>query len=151
MRLKMAQIKSWTVSDALWAKDKPLIPVVDWIEGRQYQCKPGAERDPMAARQVFSAIVSVLRTGIQWEALPRVFGSVNVVHQYFQNWQKAGGFLKLWQVGLAEYDGMQGIAWGWQSVHGALGKAPLAQECVGSNLTHRGKEWTQTKFVSRRP
>ncbi len=151
MRLKMAQIKSWTVSDALWSKVEPLIPVVKRREGRQYRRKPGAGRKPMPARQVFSAIVYVLRTGMQWKALPRELGSASAVHQHFQNWQKAGFFLKLWQAGRAEYDGMEGIAWEWQSIDGALRKAPLAQESVGSNPTDREKKWAQAKFVSRRP
>jgi len=47
---------------------------------------------------------------------------------------------RLWQAGLAEYDGMQGIAWEWQSIDGAMGKAPLARECVGPNPTDRGKK-----------
>jgi hypothetical protein len=105
----------------------------------------------MPARQVFSAIVYVLRTGMQWKALPRDFGSASAVHQHFQDWQKAGFFLRLWQAGLAEYDGMQGIAWEWQSIDGAMGKAPLGQECVGPNPTDRGKKWTQAKLISRRP
>jgi transposase len=150
IQFKMAQIKSWTVSDSLWCKVEPLIPLVQRLDGRKYRRKPGAGRKPMAARQVFSAIVYVLRTGIQWKALPREFGSASAVHQHFQNWQKAGFFLKVWQAGVAEYDGMQGIAWEWQSVDGALGKAPLAQECVGPNPTDRGKKGAQTKFVSRR-
>jgi transposase len=146
----MAQIKSWTVSDQLWAKVEPLIPEKQREQGRQYQRKPGAGRKPMAARQVFAAIVYLLRTGIQWKALPREFGSASAVHQYFQDWQKAGFFLKLWQAGLAEYDGMQGIAWQWQSIDGAMGKAPLAIECVGPNPTDRGKKWTQAKLARRR-
>ena len=65
-------------------------------------------------------------------------------------WQRAGFFLALWRAGLAEYDEMEGIAWDWQSVDGAMAKAPLAVECVGANPTDRGKKWAQTKFVSRR-
>ena len=68
----------------------------------------------MPSRQVFSAVVYVLRTGIQWKALPQQFGSASAVHQHFQNWYRAGFFLRLWQAGLAEYDGMHGIAWQWQ-------------------------------------
>ena len=147
----MTQIKSWTVSDQLWAKVEPLIPHKQREQGRRYQRKPGAGRKPMAARQVFSAIVYVLRTGCQWKALPKEFGSASAAHRHFQDWQKAGLFLKLWQAGLAEYDGMQGIAWAWQSIDGAMGKAPPATECVGPNPTDRGKKWTQAKFVSRRP
>ena len=125
---RMAQIKSWTVSDPLWAKVEPLIPHKQREKNREYLRKPGAGRKPMSARQVFSAIVYVLRTGIQWKALPVEFGSASAVHKYFQDWQKAGFFLKLWQAGLAEYDGMEGIAWEWQSIGRTMGRAPLAIE-----------------------
>ena len=54
-------------------------------------------------------------------------------------WQRAGFFLALWRAGLAEYDEMEGIAWDWQSVEGALVKAPLAGGCVGANPTDREK------------
>lgn len=150
MLLKMAQIKSWTVSDALWSKIEPLVSVRKRSRGRKYQRKPGAGRKPMAARQVFSAIVYVLRTGCQWKALPTEFGSSSAVHKHFQQWQQAGFFLNLWRAGLAEYDEMEGIAWNWQSIDGATGKAPLAMECVGPNPTDRGKKWAQEKFIGRR-
>jgi len=147
----MAQIKSWTVSDALWSRVEPLLPVRKRQRGRRYERKPGAGRKPMVARQVFAAIVYVLRTGIQWKALPRQFGSASAVHKYFQDWHRAGFFLRLWRAGLAEYDGMQGIAWKWQSVDGALGKAPLEGECTGPNPTDRGKKGAQAQPAGGRP
>ena len=150
MRLSMAQIRSWTVSDAFWAKVEPLVPVPRREPGRRYRRKPGAGRKPMSARQVFAAIVYVLRTGCQWKALPREFGSASAVHKHFQDWQKAGFFLTLWRAGLAEYDEMEGIAWDWQSIDGALGKAPLGRECVGPNPTDRGKKGAQAQPVGRR-
>ena len=104
----------------------------------------------MPSRRVFSAIVYVLRTGCQWKALPKEFGSASAVHLHFQQWHRAGFFVALWRLGLAEYDEMEGIAWDWQSVDGAMAKAPLAVECVGANPTDRGKKWAQTKFVGRR-
>ena len=55
-----------------------------------------------------------------------------------------------WRSGVGEYDGMEGIAWDWQSVDGAMVKAPLAIECVGANPTDRGKKRAQAKFTSRR-
>ncbi len=70
----------------------------------------------MTRRQIFSAIVYVLRAGCQWKALPREFGSSSAVHLHFQKWQQAGFFLRLWQAGLAEYDEMEAIAWNWQSI-----------------------------------
>jgi transposase len=147
----MAQIKSWTVSDELWEKVEPLVPMRQREKGRRYRREPGGGRKPMAARRVFCAIIYVLRTGCQWKALPQEFGAASAVHRYFQQWRKAGLFLKSWQAGLAEYDEMEGIAWNWQSIDGAMGKAPLAQQCVGPNPTDRGKKWAQAKFVSRRP
>jgi transposase len=43
----------------------------------------------MQARQAFSAIVYVLRTGCQWKALPCEFGSASGVHKHFQQWPQA--------------------------------------------------------------
>jgi transposase len=132
-------MQSWTVSDAFWGKVEPFVPVFTRPGGRPYRRQPGGGRKPMAARQIFSAIVYVLRTGCQWKALPREFGSASAIHAHFQRWQKGGFFLRLWQAGLAEYDEMEGIAWRWQSIDGAMHKAPLAIECVGPNPTDRGK------------
>ena len=105
-------------------------------------CAQGrAGRPAKAARQVFEAIVYVLRTGCQWKALPRErFGSASAVHKRFLEWEKAGVFEAIWKAGLAEYDLLEGIAWRWQSIDGALFKAPLAQEAVGPNPTDRGKK-----------
>ena len=126
------------------------MPVRQRAGDRTYQRKPGAGRKPLPARQIFSAIVYVLRTGCQWKALPREFGSASAIHAHFQRWQREGLFVKLWQTGLAEYDEMEGIAWRWQSIDGAMGKAPLAKQCVGANPTDRGKKRAQTQFAGRR-
>jgi transposase len=105
----------------------------------------------MDPRKVFEAIVYVLRTGIQWKALPKErFGSASSVHKYFLEWKKQGVFVKLWRKGLAEYDEMEGIAWAWQSIDGSMVKAPLALEAVGPNPTDRGKKWDQAKPAGRR-
>lgn len=147
----MGQIKSWSVSDELWRKIEPFVPArTERPANRTFRRRVGGGRKPLPARQVFAAIVFVLRTGIQWKALPREFGSSSSVHKRFQQWERAGFFTRIWQEGLAEYDGMHGIAWEWQSVDGALSKAPLARECVGSNPTDRGKKRTQTQFSYRR-
>jgi transposase len=148
-----ARLESWTVSDAFWERVEPLIPArVARVARRTYQRKAGGGRKPKEPRLVFEAIVYVLRTGCQWQALPRErFGSASAIHQRFLEWEKAGLFVALWQAGLAEYDEMEGIAWRWQSVDGALLKAPLAQESVGPNPTDRGKKWEQAHVAGRRP
>ena len=94
--------------------------------------RAGAGRKAMDPRKVLAAIVFVLRTGCQWKALPKdEYGSASSVHKYFLEWKRKGVFVKLWRKGLAEYDEMEGIAWSWQSIDGAMVKAPMAQESVG--------------------
>ena len=49
-------------------------------------------------------------------------------------------FEALWKLGLAESDEFEGIAWRWQSIDGAMMKAPMALQSVGPNPTDRGKK-----------
>ena len=141
------KIKSWEVSDAFWAIVEPLIPRPKRDEMKQYVRKTGGGRKPLEPRKVFSAIVFVLRTGIQWKALPKeVFGSPSSIHAYFRDWEKQGFFLELWQRGLSEFDDLEGIAWEWQAIDGSMVKAPLARESVGPNPTDRGKKRDKTPY-----
>lgn len=148
----MARVKTWEISDAFWARVEPHLPVPERAPDKRYRRKPGGGRKPAPARQVFAALVYVLRTGIIWNALPKEkFGVCSsTVHRMFLTWQKAGVFLKLWQNGLAEYDELEGIAWRWQAADGTMVKAPLAQEAVGRNPTDRGKKGDQASSARRR-
>ena len=119
-------------------------------KGKKYKRKPGGGRKPMEQRKVFEAIVYVLRTGCQWKALPKEYGSASSVHKYFLEWKRAGVFVRMWRLGLAEYSEMEGIAWAWQSIDGATVKAPLALETVGPNPTDRGKKWDKAQHSCRR-
>lgn len=147
------RLASWEVSDAFWERVERLVPRrPKRPSNRKYRRKPGGGRKPIAVRTVFEAIVYVLRTGCQWKALPKErFGSASAIHKRFMEWERAGFFVALWRTGLAEYDEMEGIAWRWQSVDGALLKAPLAQEAVGANPTDRGKKRQQANVAGRRP
>jgi len=147
----MKAIKSWTVSDKLWEKVASLIPKRKRGKGRKYKRRPGGGRKSMKPRKVFEGIVYVLRTGCQWKALPKEqFGSASSIHKYFLEWKCQGVFVRLWRKGLAEYDDMEGISWAWQSIDGAMVKAPLAQETVGPNPTDRGKKWDKAQLARRR-
>ena len=140
----MTQAKSWQVTDDFWQRAEALIPVRQRAGDKTYVRKAGGGRKPKDARLVFEGIVYVLRTGCQWKALPAErFGSASAIHARFLQWEKAGFFEALWKAGLAEYEALEGIAWRWQSIDGAVMKAPLAQEAVGPNPTDRGKKWQQ--------
>ena len=123
---------------AVWQRD------VSKIEWQGYLRRAGGGRKPKDPRLVFEGIVYVLRTSYQWKALPpERYGSASAIHARFLEWEKAGFFEALWKAGLAEYDDVEGIAWRWQSIDGAMTKAPTAQETVGPNPTDRGKKWNQ--------
>ena len=148
----MQRIRLWKVSDELWKRVEPFIPQPSRDPRREYVRRAGAGRKPMAYRNVFEGIVYVLRTGCQWKALSKEeFGSASAIHSYFLKWAQAGLFTKLWEAGLTEYDELKGIAWDWQSIDGAMTKAPLAQESVGRDPTDRGKNGDQTTHLGRRP
>jgi putative transposase len=53
----------------------------------------------------------------------------------------------MWKAGLLEYDEAQGIEWAWQSVDGAMTKAPLGGGATGRNPTDRGKSGTKRSLV----
>ncbi len=82
-------------------------------------------------------------TGIQWCALPRCFGPKSTVHGRFPEGVRTGVFRKLWKRGLLRYDAEVGINWTWQSMDGAMSKAPLGGEATGPNPTDRVNKGTK--------
>ncbi len=109
--------RPWEVSDALWKRVKPLIPE------RVSHAKGG--RPPEDDRKMFTAIVYVLRTGMQWNALPCERGASTTVYSRFRLWESQGLFMQLWQNGLQEYDELVGLDWEWQSLDGVMSDPPL--------------------------
>jgi hypothetical protein len=68
-------------------------------------------------------------------------------HLHFQQWRKAGVFEKLWANGLNEYDELKGIDWAWQSMDGAMTKAPLDGGETGPNPTDRAKDGVKRSLL----
>ena len=142
----MSRTKPWELSDDLWQRAEPLIPV------RAGKRKAGRPRQ--SDRAMLGAILYVLRTGIQWNALPREVGASTTVYDRFRFWLTAGFFQQFWAAGLAECDELVGIEWEWQSLDGAMTKAPFARaatavaEGIGHNPTDRGKYGTKRSTLS---
>ncbi len=79
------------------------------------------------------AILFLLRTGCQWNALDRTgICSCSSAYRRFREWTDAGVFLELRRQGLLKYDKLKGIDWSWMSMDGAMTKAPLGGEKGGS-------------------
>ena len=113
----------WRCSDALWEQVQPLLPT-------HVNTHPlGGGRPRVDDRRAFDAILFVLRTGCQWNALNATgICSSSVAHARYQAWTRAGVFLQLWERGLTAYDELKGIDWRWQAMDGAMTKAPLGGE-----------------------
>lgn len=131
----------WDVTLEFWKRVEPLVlqPVRDPDKRHKHAERAGRLTKP--PRLVFEAIMYELRTGCQWRALPAErFGSASAIHHKLMQWSKAGFFEHLRRRGLAEYDDCEGISCRWQSINGAMLKAPLAQEAGVRNLTDRGRK-----------
>jgi putative transposase len=135
----MARTKPWEVSDALWARVVSLLPPAP------SHAKGGRPR--VADRPIFAALVYLLRTGEQWNALPEEFPPSSTVHDRMQEWERQGFFAALWQAGLTEYDEVTGIDWRWQAMDGVMTKAPFGGAATGPNPTDRGKRGTKRSLL----
>jgi len=137
-----ASTKRWLVSDGLWLKVEPLIP-------KPKNPDPLGRGRPRACnRKSLNGILFVLRTGCQWKALDDTgICSGSTAHTRFQEWTEARVFETLWAQGLEEYDEMKGIQWRWQSMDGAMTKAPLGGEKNGGQPHRPGQARRQAQPV----
>lgn len=133
----------WRMPDWLWERVEPLLPAPP--------AHPlGTHRRGLPKRQVLDAILLVLRTGMQWNALDGT-GVCNssTAHRRFQEWEQAGVFHEIWRQGLLDYDAVIGIDWAWLAADGAMTKAPLGGEKTGPNPTDRAKRGRNAQFFAR--
>src|SRR5918992_5421908 len=112
----MARTEPWRVTDEFWEKVRPLIPPAP------SHAKGGRRR--MDDREAFAAMIYVLRTGIQWNALPREIGASSTVHDRYQEWERLGFFEELWRGGVLGEDEVGGNEWGGGGFGGGGGQGP---------------------------
>ena len=117
----MATTQEFTISDTLWERLRPLLPV--------HAPKPhplGCHRPRVPDRDALNAIFFVLRTGCQWKALDATgLCKGSTAHSRFQAWVQAGVFARLWDEALQDYDDLIGLHFAWMALDGSLHKAPL--------------------------
>jgi putative transposase len=105
----------WRVSDELWAHIAPILAELDPPK------TTGRKR--IDARAALEAIIYRLRTGCQWNQLPREFPDDSSVHRTLQRWQEQGIFERIWALLLHECAELGGVDWEWQAADGAMSKA----------------------------
>lgn len=107
----------WRVSDELWAKIEPIL----------------AEHDPAKVtgrkridqRQALNGIIYRMRSGVQWNQLPKEFGDDSSVHRTFQRWVEGEVFERIWSMLVGDCAELGGVDWEWQAADAAMGKARL--------------------------
>src|SRR2546425_6289907 len=124
----------WRMPEEVWARMEPLLP--------PRPAHPlGCHNPRVPDRDAMNAILLVLRTGMQWNALDATgICSCSSAYRRFREWAEAGVFLELWRRGLLAYDDRVGIEWAGLAMGRALGKAPLRGESTRPEPTHKAKK-----------
>jgi putative transposase len=105
----------WRVTDELWAEVEPILAEHD----------PASRYGPdrIDQRGALDAIIYRLRTGCQWNWLPREYPDDSSVHRTFQRWVEREVFDRVWAVLQERCEDLGGVDWEWQAADTALGKA----------------------------
>jgi transposase len=124
----------WRIPAQTWERMEPLLA--------PRPPRPlGCHNPRVADRDAMNAILLVLRTGMQWNALNATgICSSSSAHRRFQEWTRAGVFGEFWRRGLLVYEELHGVEWEWLCCDGLMGKAPLDGEETGPNPTGRAKK-----------
>jgi len=122
----------WEIPDELWASIEPIL----WKDAPPPK-NPGRPRANW--RRILNGIVFRMRTGCQWNKLPKEFGDDSTVHRWFRRWCHNGVMKRIWAALVTECDELGGVHWDWQSADGAMGKARFG-----------GIKWARTLRIGRK-
>lgn len=106
----------WRCPETLWSQIvSPLVMELD------PPAKTGRPRTNL--RKALDGIIFVLRTGCQWNVLPKQFGDDSSVHRTMQRWIERGVLKAIWGVLIEQCEELGGVNWEWQAADAAMGKA----------------------------
>ncbi len=121
----------WHVDDELWKQAERVLGELD----------PPARFGPgrIDQRKALDGVIFRMRSGVQWNQLPKEFGDDASIHRTFQRWVERGVIARLWAVLVEACEELRGVDWQWQSFDCALGKA-----------RHGGIKSERTQLTGRR-
>jgi putative transposase len=113
----------WRVPDDLWDQIQPILNDLD----------PAAHtgRKRTDVRAALDGIIYEMRTGCQWNALPREFGDDSSVHRTLQRWIAKDVLTRIWALLVESCQELGGVDWQWQAADGALSKARFGGTRLG--------------------
>ena len=121
----------WEIPDALWERILPIL--------LKFWPKKPTGRRTADWRAALNGIIFRMRTGCQWEQLPRKFGPKSTVHDWFQRWCAGGVMLRIWEELVQECAELGAVDWQWQAADGRLGKARFGGK-KGGEKPHGSRE-----------
>lgn len=130
----------WNVPDELWLVIEPIL-----LEDAPP--KP-IGRSRVNWRNALDGILFRMRSGCQWNKLPKEFGDDSSIHRWFQRWNRNGVMEQIWGMLVEHCTALGGVDWKWQSADGAMGKARFGGEKVGPNPTDRAKPGTKRSVLT---
>jgi putative transposase len=107
----------WRVPDDLWTRIEPILA--------EYDPPKATGRKRIDARDALDAIIFRMRSGCQWNHLPKEFPDDSSVHRTFQRWIERGVLDRIWAMLVEACDELGGVNWAWQAADTAMGKARL--------------------------
>ncbi len=113
----------WHVPDELWDIIKPILA--------KYDPPRRTGRKRINARGALDAIIFRMRSGGQWNQLPKEFPDDSSVHRTFQRWIKRQVLDRIGKVLVQDCEELGGVDWQWQSADTALGKARMGGTELG--------------------
>jgi putative transposase len=105
----------WEVDDGLWSIVEPILA--------EFWPRKRTGRPPACWRRCVDGIIYQLRTGCQWNKLPKQFGDDSTVHRWYQRWSAEGVLERVWSVLVERCDALHDVEWKWQAADGSLAKA----------------------------
>ena len=105
----------WHVPDELWDKIEPII--------RKHDPPKHTGRKRIQPRAALDAIIFRMRSGCQWNNLPKEFPDDSSVHRTFQRWIALGLLDKIWAALVENCGELGGVDWQWQAADTAMSKA----------------------------
>lgn len=127
-------MKRHEISDEQWNLIQHLLPKRTACTGRK----------PRDQRQMFNAMLWILRTGAPWRDLPERFGPWQTVYDYYRNWRDRGIFEKILQSLQICLDRQGKIDWDLWCIDGSSVRASRAAAGASKKTCGNTTESPQT-------
>jgi putative transposase len=132
----------WELPDELWERVEPILM-------RHYPlARTGRPRADL--RRVLDGVIFRMRSGCQWNRLPREFGPSSTVHGWFQRFVEDGVLEEIWACLVRECERLGAVEWDWQAADGVMGKSRFGGDKRGPNPTDRAKSGTKKSLIVER-